>query len=140
MAIFSIRRVSPQGTPHSPDSRGDLGRSPVNRRALVLSFSTAIALHFSWDWMALAAADRTMMSTGLTLLAAAIMMVGVGILRGARGFGLPALSRDVRTRERTKPLGLSVQESVSVKLFVTALIVTVRSLLRSKSRFHTRTS
>ena len=90
--------------------------------------------------MALAAADRTMMSTELTLLAAAIMMVGIGILRGARGFGLPALSRDVRTRERTKPLGLSVQESVSVKLCVAASIVIVRSLPRLGSRFHTRTS
>jgi len=49
------------------------------RRALVLSFSTAIALHFSWDWVALAAADRTTMSTELTLLAAAIMLVGIGI-------------------------------------------------------------
>ncbi len=49
------------------------------RRALVLSFSAAIALHFSWDWVALAAADGTTMSTGLTLLAATIMLVGMGI-------------------------------------------------------------
>jgi RsiW-degrading membrane proteinase PrsW (M82 family) len=49
------------------------------RRALVISFSTAVALHFSWDWVALAAADRTMISTELTLLAAAIMLVGIGI-------------------------------------------------------------
>jgi len=52
--------------------------TPGWRRALVLSFTTAIALHFSWDWVALAAADSTT-STGLTLLAAAIMLVGIGI-------------------------------------------------------------
>jgi hypothetical protein len=52
---------------------------PGWRRALVISFSTAIALHFSWDWVALAAADRTTMSTELTLLAASIMLIGIGI-------------------------------------------------------------
>jgi RsiW-degrading membrane proteinase PrsW (M82 family) len=63
--------------------------TPRWRRALVLSFSTAIALHFSWDWVALAAADRITMSTGLTLLAAAILLAGIGIygslvVRGSR--------------------------------------------------------
>jgi len=53
--------------------------TPGWRRALVLSFSTAIALHFSWDWVALAAAERSAMSTGLTVLAVAIMLAGIGI-------------------------------------------------------------
>ncbi len=53
--------------------------TPGWRRALVLSFSTAIALHFSWDWVALAAADGNTMSFGLTLLAVAIMLIGIGI-------------------------------------------------------------
>jgi RsiW-degrading membrane proteinase PrsW (M82 family) len=53
--------------------------TPGWRRALVLSFSAAVALHFSWDWVALAAADRAKMSTGLSLLAAAILLTGIGI-------------------------------------------------------------
>jgi RsiW-degrading membrane proteinase PrsW (M82 family) len=58
-------------------------------RSLALSFSAALALHFSWDWVALAAGDRSSMSAGLTLAAAAIMLVGIGIygtliVRGSR--------------------------------------------------------
>jgi RsiW-degrading membrane proteinase PrsW (M82 family) len=58
-----------------------IGRSgtPGWRRALVLTFSMAIALHFSWDWVALAATDGARMSTGLTLLAVAVMLVGIGV-------------------------------------------------------------
>ena len=52
---------------------------PRWRRALVLSFSAAIALHFSWDWVALTAADERPMSRGLTLLAVAILLIGIGI-------------------------------------------------------------
>jgi RsiW-degrading membrane proteinase PrsW (M82 family) len=57
-------------------------------RALGLTFSAAVALHFSWDWVALAA-DGGTLSTGLTVLAAAIMLAGIGfygalVLLGSR--------------------------------------------------------
>ncbi|HJS75254.1 MAG TPA: PrsW family glutamic-type intramembrane protease [Vicinamibacteria bacterium] len=51
----------------------------VGFRVLLLSFAIALVLHFSWDWVALAAADRNGMSVGLTLVAAAIMLAGIGI-------------------------------------------------------------
>jgi RsiW-degrading membrane proteinase PrsW (M82 family) len=53
--------------------------TPGWRRALVLSFFAAVALHFSWDWIALSAAGRRQMSTGLSLLAAAVTLTGIGI-------------------------------------------------------------
>ncbi len=53
--------------------------TPGWRRALVLSFSAAVALHFSWDWVAIAAADGTKLSAGLSILASAIMLTGIGI-------------------------------------------------------------
>jgi len=54
-------------------------RIPGWRRALVLSFSAALGLHFSWDWVALAAADRTTLSTRLAFLAIAIMLAGIAL-------------------------------------------------------------
>jgi hypothetical protein len=48
------------------------------RRALLLSFSAAFVLHFSWDWVALAA-DGTALSPPLTVVAIAIMLAGIGI-------------------------------------------------------------
>ena len=114
--------------------------APGWRRALVLSFSAAVALHFSWDWVALAAADRTTMSKGLALLAAAILLAGIGIY-GMLVISGSRLSRaGVRPRERAEPLGLSLQESVSVRLFVASSRVSFRSLRRFGSRFQTRTS
>jgi RsiW-degrading membrane proteinase PrsW (M82 family) len=77
--------------------------TPGWRRTLVLSFSTAIALHFSWDWVALAAADRPTMSTGLTLLAAAIMLVGIGIYGTLVVFG-SRLSRATFAPESVRSL------------------------------------
>jgi RsiW-degrading membrane proteinase PrsW (M82 family) len=53
--------------------------APRWRRALVLSFSAAIALHFSWDWVALAASNGATLSTGLTLIAISIMLIGIGL-------------------------------------------------------------
>jgi RsiW-degrading membrane proteinase PrsW (M82 family) len=52
------------------------------RRALVLSFSAAVALHFSWDWVALAATDGKTLPGALPALAAAIMLAGIGIYGG----------------------------------------------------------
>jgi RsiW-degrading membrane proteinase PrsW (M82 family) len=51
----------------------------VGWRALMQTFAAALVLHFSWDWVALAAADRNGMSAGLTFVAAAIMLAGIGI-------------------------------------------------------------
>ncbi len=56
---------------------GRTGR-PGWRRALLLTFGAAIALHFSWDWVSLAT-DGTTLSKGLALVAAAIMLAGIGI-------------------------------------------------------------
>ena len=46
------------------------------RRALL---SAAFALHFSWDWVAVAAGDAAALSPPLTLVAIAIMLAGIGI-------------------------------------------------------------
>jgi RsiW-degrading membrane proteinase PrsW (M82 family) len=54
-------------------------KTPGWRRSLLLSVVAAIALHFSWDWVALAATDGTMLPTPLTILAVAIMLAGIGI-------------------------------------------------------------
>jgi hypothetical protein len=51
---------------------------PRWRRALLLSFSAAFALHFSWDWVALTA-DGTALSPWITVVAVAIMLTGIGI-------------------------------------------------------------
>ena len=51
----------------------------VGWRAMLPSFAVALVLHYSWDWVALAAADRNGMSARLTLVAAAIMLAGIGI-------------------------------------------------------------
>jgi RsiW-degrading membrane proteinase PrsW (M82 family) len=48
------------------------------QRALLATFGAAIALHFSWDWVSLAT-DGTTLSTGLTFVAAVIMLAGIGI-------------------------------------------------------------
>ncbi len=71
--------------------------APGWRRALVLSFSAAVALHFSWDWVALAAADRTTMSKGLALLAAAILLAGIGI------YGMLVISGSRLSRQAFAP-------------------------------------
>ncbi|HEY7698954.1 MAG TPA: PrsW family glutamic-type intramembrane protease [Vicinamibacteria bacterium] len=57
------------------------------RRALVLSFSAAIALHFAWDWVSLAAPDGKTLPAGLHVLAAAILLAGIGIYGGLVVFG-----------------------------------------------------
>jgi RsiW-degrading membrane proteinase PrsW (M82 family) len=48
------------------------------RRALLLSFCAAVALHFSWDWVSLKT-DGTTLSSGFTLLAIAILLSGIAI-------------------------------------------------------------
>jgi RsiW-degrading membrane proteinase PrsW (M82 family) len=50
---------------------------PGWRRALAITFSAALTLHFSWDWVALAAADETTLSKRLTFLAVAILLAGI---------------------------------------------------------------
>jgi RsiW-degrading membrane proteinase PrsW (M82 family) len=51
----------------------------IGWRVLLATFAAAFVLHFSWDWVALAAGDRSSMSAGLTLIAVIIMLVGIGI-------------------------------------------------------------
>jgi RsiW-degrading membrane proteinase PrsW (M82 family) len=51
----------------------------IGWRALMQTFSAALVLHFSWDWVALAAANRNGMSAELTVVAATIMLAGIGI-------------------------------------------------------------
>jgi len=67
---------------------------PGWRRAFLASFSAALALHFTWDWVALAAAFRTTLSTSLTVLAVAIMLAGIVLY----GFLVVAGSRLSRAR------------------------------------------
>ncbi|MGH9463374.1 MAG: PrsW family glutamic-type intramembrane protease [Vicinamibacteria bacterium] len=57
-----------------------MGRTGMSRwrRALVLSFSAAFALHFSWDWVAVTA-DGAALSPLLTVVAVVIMLAGIGI-------------------------------------------------------------
>ncbi len=59
----------------------------VSARALALTFGTALLLHFSWDWIALAAAERSAMPTALTLAAATVMLAGIAIYGGLVVFG-----------------------------------------------------
>jgi RsiW-degrading membrane proteinase PrsW (M82 family) len=58
-----------------------MGRTGMSRwrRALLLSFAAAFALHFSWDWVALAAGDGAALSPLLTVVAIAIMLTGLGV-------------------------------------------------------------
>jgi RsiW-degrading membrane proteinase PrsW (M82 family) len=51
----------------------------VGWRVLFATFAAALVLHFSWDWVALAAADRSTMSAELTLAAAGIMLAGIAL-------------------------------------------------------------
>ncbi|MGH9319386.1 MAG: PrsW family glutamic-type intramembrane protease [Vicinamibacteria bacterium] len=57
-----------------------LGKAGISgwRRGLVISFCAALALHFSWDWVALSASDASTLSGTRSLLACAIL--GSGIL------------------------------------------------------------
>jgi RsiW-degrading membrane proteinase PrsW (M82 family) len=76
-----------------------IGRTgtPGWRRAFVLSFAAAVALHFSWDWVALAAADGTTMSAGLAVLASAILLTGIGI------YGMLVVSGSKLSRQAFAP-------------------------------------
>jgi hypothetical protein len=49
------------------------GRPPL----VALSFSIAILVHFSWDWIALLSDGRSL-SPRLSILAAAVMLAGLG--------------------------------------------------------------
>jgi len=75
-----------------------IGRTgaPGWRRAFVLSFSAAVALHFSWDWVALAA-DGTTMSAGPAVLASAILLTGIGI------YGMLVVSGSKLSRQAFAP-------------------------------------
>jgi RsiW-degrading membrane proteinase PrsW (M82 family) len=76
-----------------------IGRTgtPGWRRAFVLSFSAAVALHFSWDWVAIAAADGTQMSAWLSALASAILLTGIGI------YGMLVVSGSKLSRQAFAP-------------------------------------